>query len=55
LVALHHRLGMEHRKPQAVSQKLGVTKQKAFIEAYETLVNTLPGDEYPYSELCVVI
>ena len=45
LVALLHRLGMEHRKPQAVSQKLDVAKQKAFIEAYETLMNTLPADE----------
>ena len=45
LVTLLHRLGMEHRKPQAVSQKLDVVKQKAFIEAYETLMNTLPTDE----------
>jgi transposase len=45
LVALLHRLGMEHRKPQAVSQKLDVDKQKGFIEAYETLMNTLPDDE----------
>ena len=45
LVALLHRLGMEHRKPQAVSQKLDVAKQKAFIEAYDTLINTLPDDE----------
>jgi hypothetical protein len=35
---------MEHRKPQAVSQKLDVVKQKAFIEAYETLMNTRPTD-----------
>jgi transposase len=45
LVALLHRLGMEHRKPQAVSQKLDVDKQKGFIEAYKTLMNTLPDDE----------
>ena len=45
LVALLHRLGMEHRKPQAISQKLDVDKQKDFIEAYETLMNTLPADE----------
>ena len=45
LVALLHRLGMEHRKPQTVSQKLDVDKQKGFIEAYETLMNTLPDDE----------
>ena len=34
LVALLHRLGMEHRKPQAVSQKLDVDKQKDFIKRY---------------------
>ena len=45
LVALLHRLGMEHRKPQAVSQKLDVDKQEAFIKAYERLMNTLPADE----------
>ena len=45
LVALLHRLGMEHRKPQAVSQKLDVDKQKDLIEAYKTLMNTLPDDE----------
>jgi transposase len=45
LIALLHRLGMEHRKPQAVSRKLDAAKQKAFIEAYDTLLNTLPGDE----------
>ena len=28
-----------------MSQKLDVVKQKAFIEAYETLMNTLPTDE----------
>ena len=36
---------MEHRKPQAVSRKLDVGKQQAFIEAYETLLKTLPDDE----------
>ena len=35
LDTLLHRLGMEHRKPQAVSQKIDVVKQKAFIEAYQ--------------------
>jgi len=45
LVALLHRLGMEHRKPQAVSQKLDVDKQKTFIKACEALLNTLPDDE----------
>jgi len=45
LIALLHRLGMEHRKPQAVSSKLDEAKQKAFIEAYESLLNALGGDE----------
>jgi transposase len=45
LIALLHRLGLEHRKPQAVSRKLDPAKQKAFIDAYETLLKTLPDDE----------
>ena len=45
LIALLHRLGMEHRKPQSVSRKLDETRQKAFIEAYESLLNARPGDE----------
>ncbi len=45
LIALLHRLGMEQRKPQSVSRKLDETRQKAFIEAYESLLNVLPGDE----------
>src|SRR4051794_10577211 len=45
LIALLHRLGMEHRKPQAVSRKLAPIKQRAFIDAYETLLRTLPDDE----------
>src|SRR3954447_25929441 len=45
LVALLHRLGLEHRKPQAVSRKLDPARQKAFIEAYNTLLKTLLDDE----------
>ena len=45
LVALLHRLGMEHRKPQAVSARLDEVKQQAFIDDYNTLLNGLPGDE----------
>ncbi len=45
LIALLHRLGMEHRKPQAVSRKLDEAEQKAFIEAYDSLLTTLPNDE----------
>src|ERR671921_793550 len=45
LVALLHRLGLEHRKPQAVSRKLDPARQQAFIDAYQTLLRTLPDDE----------
>jgi transposase len=45
LIALLHRLGMEHRKPQSVSRKLDEAKQQGFIEAYNNLLNTLPDDE----------
>src|SRR5918994_4201896 len=45
LIAMLHRLGLEHRKPQAVSRKLDPAKQKAFINAYTTLLKTLPDDE----------
>ena len=33
LIALLHRLGMEHRKPTAISRKLDPAKQAAFIKA----------------------
>jgi len=45
LIALLHRLGMEHRKPEAVSRKLDPEKQAAFIEAYEDLLTHLADDE----------
>ncbi len=45
LVALLHRLGMEHRKPKAVSRKLDPAKQAAFIKAYEDLMNHVDADE----------
>lgn len=45
LVALLHRLGLEHRKPQSVSRKLDPAKQKAFIDAYNALLNGLSDDE----------
>src|SRR3954469_2927804 len=38
LIALLHRLGLEHRK--AVSRKLGPARQQAFIDAYEGLLRT---------------
>jgi transposase len=45
LIALLHRLGLEHHKPQAVSRKLDPAKQKVFIDAYEALLMSLPADE----------
>ena len=45
LVALLHRLGMEHRKPKMASRKLDPKKQAAFIKAYEDLMNHLDADE----------
>jgi transposase len=45
LIALLHRLGMEHHKPKAVSSKLDPDKQAAFIKSYETLLNHLGDDE----------
>ena len=45
LIALLHRLGMEHRKPQAIPRKLDEAKQKAFIEGYNALLNGLSDDE----------
>ena len=45
LIALLHRLGMEHRKPKAISRKLDPVKQEAFIKAYDTLLNQLSADE----------
>ena len=37
LIALLHRLGMEHRKQKAISRKLNPAKQAAFIKGYESL------------------
>ena len=45
LVALLHRLGMVFRKPQAVPAKLDEAKQQAFIDDYNALLNSLPGDQ----------
>ncbi len=44
LVALLHRLGLEYRKPEAIGRKLDVEKQKAFIAAYDGLLNSLGPD-----------
>jgi transposase len=45
LIALLHRLGFEHRKPKAISRKLDVGKQQAFIAAYNGLLKGLSADE----------
>ena len=45
LIALLHRLGLEYRKPEVIPRKLDEAKQKAFIAAYEKLLNSLPDDE----------
>ena len=44
-IALMHRLGMEHRKPTAISRKLNPAKQAAFIALYEALLKQLSADE----------
>jgi len=45
LVALLHRLGLEYHKPEVIPRKLDEAKQKAFIEAYDKLLNSLGNDE----------
>jgi transposase len=45
LIALLHRLGFEYNKPEALGRNLDPQKQKAFIEAYEKLLNSLGPDE----------
>jgi hypothetical protein len=45
LIALLHRLDMEHRKPKAISRKLDPAKQAAFIKGYEALMNRIEADE----------
>ena len=42
-IALLHRLGLEYHKPTVIPRKLDEAKQKAFIESYENLMNSL-GD-----------
>ena len=45
LIALLHRLGLEYHKPNVIPRKLDEEKQKAFIEGYEKLLNSLGDDE----------
>ena len=45
LVKLLARLELEYRKPQVIPSKLDPTKQQAFIDTYENLLNNLGDDE----------
>lgn len=45
LIALLHRLGMEHRKPKAIARKLDPAKQAAFIKEHDALMNRIDADE----------
>jgi transposase len=45
LIALLHRLGLEYHKPEVIGRNLNAEKQRAFIESYEKLQNTLGPDE----------
>jgi transposase len=45
LMALLHRLGLEYQKPNVIPRKLDEEKQKAFIESYEKLLNSLGDSE----------
>lgn len=45
VIALLHRLGIEHRRPKTIPRKLDAEKQVAFIKKYESLLNHLPADE----------
>jgi len=45
LIALLHRLGLEYHKPQVIARKLDEDKQKAFIEKYDKLLNSLGNNE----------
>jgi transposase len=45
LIALLHRLGLAYHKPNVIPRKLDEEKQKAFIESYDNLLNSLGNDE----------
>jgi transposase len=45
LIALLHRLGLEYHKPDVIPRKLDEGKQRAFIESYDNLLNSLGNDE----------
>jgi len=45
LIALLHRVGLAYHKPVVIPRKLNEDKQKAFIESYQKLLNSLGDDE----------
>jgi transposase len=45
LIALLHRLGLEYHEPKVIPRKLDEKKQKAFIESYDDLLNSLGDNE----------
>jgi transposase len=45
VIALLHRLGMEHRRPKPIARKLDPAKQAEFIKTYHNLLNQLADDE----------
>jgi len=45
LIALSHRLGLEYLEPELVGRKLDADKQRAFLDSYEKLLNSLGPDE----------
>jgi transposase len=45
LIALLNRLGLEYHKPEIIPRKLDEGKQRAFIAAYENLLNSLGCNE----------
>src|SRR5208282_5649498 len=45
LIKLVHRLGLEYQKPEVIGRHLDEAKQRAFIDAYDKLLNSLSPDE----------
>ena len=45
LIALLHRLGFEYKKPDTIGRGMKADAQRAFIDGYETLLNSLGPDE----------
>ena len=45
LIALLNRLDLEYQKPEVIPRKLDEARQRAFIAAYENLLNSLPENE----------